>query len=854
MNRIVPQLRALAFAAALASAAFPAFAINLGAAAPSFDGAWYVSEYPNGDKPQSVCTSPSGWTEADKTTGAGEICDQGSNEWDLSVLGGSAQNGFHYAYKSGGTGDFQITARFTDTYSGVTANFAGVGLTASDGTGDSDYFLNCFSPFNTSYAIRMLAGTPGGTITTANGSNGTSRARYGAITYDDSQTDGRCWSSPDGTPGSWLQVGQISHDFGASPIVGVSGQSGSTTKTLTATVDSITFATGSSAISSGIYTPTGGPSGGPTLVTPIANQSAAQGVLYSLSCAANFSGATSYTISGLPGGTGLTFNGSTCALSGLPAANDVGVRNLTVTAHNGSGDTDATFQLTVTGSLTGTVFAIADVADGTETTFNCAINAGLPGGANWSTIRTSGSAARPGAGDTIVLPGGAGSAGLRAATVLNNCSGSFASKLRIVNDVTANGPAVIRFDGQATASSTLLIQGTSTNWILDGSGGYVGASADPNNPAHYGILLTKTGSAQPDYYLRLREFACTGSDSAPGSCVIKGIAADAQANSGGLGICYSLNDHREAYQYLENPTLWRENVTFEGNYGAFCGAEGEGMYIGPNQRPPTGNPATDDRDLPLRGIHFVDNVFFDSGRECINTKAVFEGNNTMTGNRCYRPGRPQDAQGSQNDAFNIDGAASWRVADNLAVGPGGNCFRFTFRDDGDFDTATPTAIIDYENNFCIDPGKSGNGSFYGFELAGAASGAAVAASSLSARIRSNTVVDAKSGFISAKDRFNTSTCASANNISVENGTNTPAGCGNTNNRTTGTIAQQQFVNGTTANGSAGSPSTGDFHLTVNSPACGAATNNTPDDDYDGDARPGPNGSRDQGADEASACP
>lgn len=89
----------------------------------------------------------------------------------------------------------------------------------------------------------------------------------------------------------------------------------------------------------------------PTVVTPIANQSATEDVFFSMSVKTNFTDVDTvdtlnYFASGLP--VGLAIDASTGVISGIATNAAVGVNNITITASDGNGGTvNSTFALTV---------------------------------------------------------------------------------------------------------------------------------------------------------------------------------------------------------------------------------------------------------------------------------------------------------------------------------------------------------------------------------------------------------------------------------------------------------------------------------------------------------------------------
>ena len=85
----------------------------------------------------------------------------------------------------------------------------------------------------------------------------------------------------------------------------------------------------------------------PVLDSEIPDQSGTEGNSFSLDLSAYFSGATSYSITGFPTGTGLTLDSGTGVLSGTLTADDAGTNTLTATATNTDGSESDSFDLVV---------------------------------------------------------------------------------------------------------------------------------------------------------------------------------------------------------------------------------------------------------------------------------------------------------------------------------------------------------------------------------------------------------------------------------------------------------------------------------------------------------------------------
>jgi hypothetical protein len=580
------MLRKILLAAILMASA-PAFAeISLGPIAASFDGKYYVTEYPNGDKPVGSCTPPTGFTEANMGDGGGEICQQSASEFDLNVSGTSQSQNNHLAHKDCGGGECQIEARITNTYAGSAENFASTGIGIRETATQSSYLFQIHSLQSGTTAIQCTYGSAG-TYTNVNGAAGQSRPRYVAVTYHPSSGDIKGFASDDGS--TWSEVCSATRTLSDDEIY-MFGASKSATTTLQATLDNWAVATEIDAYDEG-----GGGGGGPTLVTPIDNQSGAQGVAFSLSCSANFSGVTAgYTATGLPGAGGLSFNTSTCAFSGTPDADDVAASpfDVEVCASNGTNTCD-TFQFTVSG-VPGDTLAITS---GTATV-DC------------DTYESGG---RVDPGDILQIAGG-----VRGPLTIRDCSGTTDAPIIIRNDVTDNEPATVRMTSGSGAIFTIT---NSSDWELDGSGKFVGADSgvlgiDPDTLAQgttqAGIIVERTGGTA-SHALRIE------GDSE--KFAIRGVKVDGGASGSTIGI--SINDH--SYLAADHPGEFRDTMLVENNYVVNAGlVGGVGMYIGANGY---------SLDVPLSDLEVAYNIVENTGFDCVTIKSTYTGTNSVHHNR-----------------------------------------------------------------------------------------------------------------------------------------------------------------------------------------------------------------------------
>lgn len=772
----------------------------------NFDGT-RTTAYPNGDKPQGGTCPPSGWTQASVGDGGGQICELSATNFTFNVFGSTQAQNNTFVYQDGGGADVQIQARILNTYAGSAEANASTGVGIRESTSQSAWFMQCHSLQSGSTAVQCSYGSAG-TYTNSNCASGQSRPIYVGVSYDDSESDVRGFWSLDGS--TWNECVQVARNL-SDDLAYIFGASKSAVTTLQAEHDGIEL---DNAID--FYTPAGG-GGGPLLVTPIEDQTGSQGGAFSLSCAANFTGATSYSVSGLAGSTGITFNTSNCSFSGNFNANDVGTRTVTVTASNASGDTPDSFELAVSAS-SGDVFLIA--TSSSNRTYNCN-NANGANGASWTSIRTSGTGTQPLAGDTIVLAGGT-----HAHLTFQFCSGTPSSYLTIRNDTSDNEPAVIR-KTSATQSGSVLTFNNSDNFHVDGSGKYVGAPAGVLgvNPSTFadgrtqaGIIVTRSAtSGRPNRFVRAEGTSCT-----PG-CIFEGIEVDGidhadTATEGNSGICFSLNDH--TVKAVDFPGVWREDIIFRGNYPHNCGGiNGEGFYIGPN---------ADELDLPLRDVTFEYNLVEHPAGSCMQVKNVRDGTNGMYYNHLYDCGEDDD-QG-HNYFMHCQCTADFDFIGNVGTRTTGFGIQFSFQD------ATPgeAGTLTIENNILGDVGNGATPANDVIKITKASS-----APALAIVVRGNTLAEAPAAAI---DCASSVTGRVINNIFAATNTQAP-GCPSASNNRTGTLASQNFTNA----------AFNDYTLTATSPACNSATADMPDDDFEGDARP-QGSADDQGADESSACP
>lgn len=787
------------------------------ALAPNYD-LTRTTAYPNGDKPVAGCTTPATWTAAVVGDGGGEICQEIASplKIDFSVVGTSQAQNNKFIYKDCGGGDCQIEAQILNTYAGSTENNASTGVGIRESTAQSSWFMQGHSLQNGATGVQFTYGE-NGTYTHVNCAAGQGRPLWVTTTFDDSESDARGLWSADGS--SWTQCVQVTRNL-SNDLAYSFGASKSATITLQAEHDNLAVLTVIDA-----YTPTGG-GGGPTLVSNISNQTAAQGTAFTLSCSANWTGATSYSMPangspfGFPTSTGLSFNTSTCAVTGTPNINDVGTRTITISGVSG-GSTPSSFEMVVS-AVPGNTLTIPS---GTATV-NC---------------DTYESNDKVDPGDILQIDGG-----VRGPLKIRNCAGTPAAPIIIRNDITDNEPTTVRRSTGSTGGA--IFECENCNGIeIDGTGKYSGADSgllgydettqtrrgyntttkDLNPLTQAGIIVTRTATAnRPSQYFRLSGTSCMSNATTAGYCKIKGIAVDGVdhadvATEGGSGICFSMNDDNVLRS--ANPGTWRENVTVENNLALMCGASnGEGIYFGPNQDAAAPN-------IPLRNITIRRNVLDTIARDGINTKSVLAGSNTIEYNFIADAG--EGGAPTQNYGLNLNGQAAHHVRGNVIRDPGGHCLQITWQDLANIDVDGESRVFLVENEMYSDCGGNPGSSGYGVTVNHHPD-----ADLMGLTIRSNTVATTVGAAVECSPNLVGEIIT--NNLFVGIGGATLSNCGGGTNNRTGAVADQNFVNAGAKN----------FELTSTSPARNSGTDSSPDTDYEGGARP-QESVDDQGADE-----
>lgn len=755
-------LLALLFVAQMASGA-----VSLQLAA-NYD-ATLTTAYPNGDKPPPGCTPPSGYTEVNLGNGGGQICEQSATEFDFAVVGSNTTTNSRIAYKDAGAGDVQIETRVTDSFAGSSITYAGVGIGLRESAASTAWLFQCKSMLNGTNAIQCQHGSNGSYTNTDCSGSGTTRPIYTAVTYDVSSGDVKGFTSANGS--AWLECASTNRAM--SDVLGyMIGGSKSATETLTATIDNYALTA-----TIDVYTPTD-PGGGspPTLTSAIPNQSAAQGVVFSLTFSTYFTGATSYTVSGLPAAGGLS-ESSDGVISGTPDADDVTASpfNVTLCGVNGDGTTCDVATFTVS-AASGDTFV---VGTGTSS-FNCATTSGC------------------GAGDTIQITSGA-----RGALTLRNLYGS------------ASSPITVRCDGAAQCvfssggSDTLTIE--NFRYVtLDGTTGWTGNTTGCGPSTDMSTKLDDcafklNGTGRQMLSLKGERRDAT----------FKGVHCDGGwPGSGSTGgqVCVGAND--TSYCASDHPGEWVENVIV--TQSLLENASRESMYFGPNVGQACGGVAGD--VLRLRNIELSWLWVEDAGWDGIEIKSSYQGSNNLHHNRIINTGNGVTGSGANSRAISCyEGSCNIysNIVDTTSAPPGGapgiTCATQLAP------TSWGTQHCEIYNNVVYD--TDGNGISLTLPAGGGIA-------NISANIYNNTVARTGGNGISVGSAVTGGGSIRDNIVAGENISISGTGFSSTNN-TTAAVAAQNFVDATAD----------DFRLTVSSPARNAATGNCPSTDRLGVSRP-----------------
>ncbi len=644
-------IRTLVLFSALVLAPIADAAISLRPLVPNYD-LTISTEFPEGDKPVAGCTPPTGYTEAEVGNGGGEICEQSATEFDFSVLGTRITDNAHLAYKDAGAGDVQIEARITDSFAGVTEPFSGVGVGIRETAAAGSWLFQCFAFQTGATAIQVQYGTSGA-YTTVNGLAGVNRPVYCAATYDVSSGDIKAFGSEDGS--SWTEIASTNRAM--SDVLGyMVGASKSASLSLQVTLDN--FALGSTI---DVYTPTDpDPGSPPELVSAIPNQTGTQGTAFSLTFSSYFTGATSYSVTGLPGAGGLS-ESSDGVISGTPDADDASF-TASLCAANADGETcDSVLFTFAPAAGSGSLFVAPDVND-VKSVFNCGVTTGA-NGSNWSAIRTSGSNTRPMPGDVIEITSGS-----RGATEFANCHGDESNYITIKKTASATR---LTITGTGDANDAFLLRDSTyvhVNGLLNWTGHTTGCGADSTlseTPlTDCGILVD--GTAQFLFKYRGQAF----------NIIVEGVELDGNwpgtAVETGADVAISPNDQQ--YCVSTAPTLlnreFRSDLIVRHNYMHHVAHEL--MYFGPNVD--YGTCAANTETPRLKDIYHGYNYLAFAGWDGHNLKSAFTGTNIVEYNVITDIGGGTTASGANSvgiSLFESEGIVRYNKVRRTTDPPGG---------------------------------------------------------------------------------------------------------------------------------------------------------------------------------------
>lgn len=777
------RLRALLLVL-LASLPISAWGLNLGSAAPSYDGVFYVTLYPAGDKPQAGCTNVTtySWTEADSGDGSGEICAASSSNFTFAVAGSSSAGNHHYAYKDCGGADCQIEARILDSYTGTSAASAAIGVGIRETATTASWLAQCESPQSGPSAIRCKYGS-GGIYTTVEGPAGLARPICVQITYDLSSTTVKGFYNTSATcAGAGVEVFSTTRTL-SNDLVYTYGASQSASSTLSAEQTNIGIVTTIDA-----YTPSDPPPGAPTLLTSIPDQTGTQGSAFSLTFSTYFSGAASYSVIGLPGSSGLS-ESSDGVLSGTPAAADVSASPypLTLRATNAGGNTDELVNFSFSSS-SGTTHVSGDVGDSTKTTIDC---------------DTFDGGVAPG--DTIELTSGS-----RGAVEIRDCNGNASNPIRVRKSASATRLTITGGGGGADAflvrDSTHVDIDFTTNWTGHATGCGADSSRSETPKTDCGLLIDGTNQ----YGLKCR-----------GKCQFitwKGIEVDGNwpvaANLNGIDNAFSPND--QSYCVSQSPSYlnreFREGLNVSENY--FHHVSQEALYFGPNVG--NGNCTAGTGVPRIKDATINDNFIQYAGWDGIEIKSAIAGTNMIEGNVILDIGAGAVSSGANSRGisfFESSGIARYNRIGRTLDPPGGAAALVCSTNNGF------TYLAAFDCQFYGNVIYDADGQGINFTRSAGSD------SAMGGDVYNNTVIDV-GGCINVDSETDEggvvkdNICAGNTSISISG-----AGWSQNNNRT-GTVAAQHFTNS----------ATDDYSLTTDSPAKNNATG-CPNVDLVGTSRP-----------------
>jgi hypothetical protein len=383
-----------------------------------------------------------------------------------------------------------------------------------------------------------------------------------------------------------------------------------------------------------------------------------------------------------------------------------------------------------------------------------------------------------------------------------------------MNDPRGTGPAVIR-NSSASSRAFVFACNDCVGVVIDGSNKWSGAPSGDT----YGIKVTMTGGETPTAFMRIGGLSRF--------LTIRNVEIDGAwpaLADGGMGI--SVNDH--SIKHAAYPGHWRERILIERSY--VHDVEAEGLYVGPPHYY---------GDLPLRNIEIRHNRLEDIGWNAINTKSMWEGQNSIHHNTIRRVGKNTGSSGNRfqySAITNISGTVS--IYNNWIEGSGQHGIsQWTGGGPRASEGKGPFNTYIW-NNVIVGAGslwRSFMGDSHGINV-----GAEDGCEKPVPYIFHNTIVDTRQSAV--RLAANVGAGFVKDNIVADAGSTpivAPALVVQTNNRV-GAASQMAFMDAANSN----------FRLRANSPARNQATDTSAETDFDGVARP-QDGASDQGAFEYS---
>ncbi len=418
------------------------------------------------------------------------------------------------------------------------------------------------------------------------------------------------------------------------------------------------------------------------------------------------------------------------------------------------------------------------------------------------------SSAKPG--DTITIP-----SGNRDPLIIRYCTGAASNPIVIRNDPNGNGPAVIR---RASGASDGFIFSCydCVGVEIDGSYKWRGAPGGKT----YGIKVTLTGGGSPSAFVRIGGLSR--------QVTVRNMEIDGawpKVSNNGSGLRFN-DDEIKRSKY---PNLWREGILIEDNY--IHDVALEGMYVGPNYK--VGG-------LPLRNVEIRYNRVEDTGFEAINTKSMWQGDNSIHHNEVRRAGKNAARTKDKAQYTGIkNNAGTVKIYNNWIETTGMHGIQAWTQDGPKTSENRGPFEVRIWNNVIIDAGALWKPHM--LKSAGISVGAEAGTEEPIPYIYNNTIVNSRQSAINLGR--NVKAGYIRDNIAA--GTNgnpvisAPGSMSLTNNRI-GTVAQMLFEDASRM----------DFRLTLNSPARNQGSSGFPQTDFDDASRPKGNGP-DLGAFEAN---